>query len=62
MHYDKLKNTMTVPKKEETRTFLQRDDFSDPHMMYVIDKIILLFYNDGEGGDFESGKINKNIV
>jgi hypothetical protein len=62
MHYDKLKNIMTLPKKEETRVFLQRDDFSDPHMMYVIDKIILLFYNDGEGADFESGKINKNVV
>ena len=63
MHYDKLKKTMTIPKKEETRVFLQRDDFSDPHMMYVIDKIILLFYNDGEGEDLlETGKINKNIV
>ena len=29
-------------------TFLKRDDTSDPHMMYVIDKIILLFYNDDE--------------
>jgi hypothetical protein len=62
MHYDKLKKTMTLPKKEETRVFLQRDDFSDPHMMYVIDKIILLFYNDGEGEDMDLGKINKNIV
>jgi len=48
MHYDKLKNTMSYPKKEETRTFLARDDTSDPHMMYVIDKIVLLFYNDAE--------------
>jgi hypothetical protein len=63
MHYDKLKKTMTIPKKEETRVFLQRDDFSDPHMMYVIDKIILLFYNDGEGDDdlLETGKITKTI-
>jgi hypothetical protein len=63
MHYDKLKKTMTVPKKEETFNFLKRDDFSDPHMMYVIDKIILLFYNDGDGvEDLDTGKINKNIV
>jgi hypothetical protein len=63
MHYDKLKKTMTVPKKEETRVFLERDDFSDPHMMYVIDKIILLFYNDGDDGNLlDTGKINKNIV
>jgi len=48
MHYDKLKNTMSYPKKEETRTFLSRDDTSDPHMMYVIDKIILLFYNEDD--------------
>ena len=46
MHYDKLKKSMSVPKREETYTFLKRDEFSDPHMMYVIDKIILLFYND----------------
>jgi hypothetical protein len=63
MHYDKLKKTMTVPKKEETFTFLKRDDFSDPHMMYVIDKIILLFYNDNDGEDIlEKSKINKNII
>lgn len=63
MYYDKFKKQMTMPKKEETRVFLQRDDFSDPHMMYVIDKIVLLFYNDGEGEDItETGKINKNIV
>ena len=63
MHYDKLKKTMTIPKKEETFTFLKRDDFSDPHMMYVIDKIILLFYNDGDGEDLlEKSKINKNII
>jgi hypothetical protein len=48
MHYDKLKNTMSVPKREETYAFLKRDDTTDPHMMYVIDKIILLFYNDDE--------------
>lgn len=43
MHYDKLKNTMSVPKREETYAFLKRDDTTDPHMMYVIDKIITLF-------------------
>ena len=48
MHYDKLKNTMSIPKREETYAFLKRDDTTDPHMMYVIDKIILLFYNDDE--------------
>jgi hypothetical protein len=48
MHYDKLKKSMSVPKREETYTFLKRDDTSDPHMMYVIDKIILLFYNEDE--------------
>ena len=60
MHYDKLKKTMTIPKKEETYNFLKRDDFSDPHMMYVIDKIILLFYNGDEL--FDEDKINKNVV
>ncbi len=54
MHYDKLKKTMSVPKREETYAFLQRDDTGDPHMMYVIDKIILLFYNDEDD-------VNKNI-
>jgi hypothetical protein len=62
MHYDKLKKSMSVPKREETYTFLKRDDFSDPHMMYVIDKIILLFYNDDVDEDLlEKSKINKNI-
>lgn len=48
MHYDKLKKSMSIPKREETFAFLKRDDTTDPHMMYVIDKIILLFYNDDE--------------
>jgi len=48
MHYDKLKKSMSIPKREETYAFLKRDDTTDPHMMYVIDKIILLFYNDDE--------------
>ena len=62
MHYNKLKKSMSVPKREETITFLSRDDTGDPHMMYVIDKIILLFYNDGEVDDIpEKYKINKNI-
>jgi len=61
MHYNKLKKEMSVPKMEETREFLARDVMWDPHMMYVIDKIILLFYNDGEGDDApEKYKINKN--
>jgi len=51
MHYDKLKKSMSLPKKEETHVFLARDELSDPHMMYVIDKIILLFYNEGEGDE-----------
>jgi hypothetical protein len=46
MHYDKLKKSMSAPKREETYSFLARDETDDPHMMYVIDKIILLFYND----------------
>ena len=58
MHYDKLKKSMSVPKKEETIAFLKRDETGDPHMMYVIDKIILLFYNGDEGLD----KINKSII
>jgi hypothetical protein len=63
MHYDKLKKSMSIPKREETYTFLKRDDFSDPHMMYVIDKIILLFYNDGDDENLlGTCKINKNIV
>jgi hypothetical protein len=41
MHYDKLKNTMSVPK---TFAFLMRDDITDPHMMYEIEKIIILFH------------------
>jgi hypothetical protein len=62
MHYDKLKKSMSVPKREETYSFLKRDETGDPHMMYVIDKIILLFYNDGEVEDLpEKYKINKNI-
>ena len=61
MHYDKLKKSMSVPKREETYAFLSRDETGDPHMMYVIDKIILLFYN-GEVEDLpEKYKINKNI-
>jgi hypothetical protein len=57
MHYNKLKNLMSPPKKEETVTFLARDELSDPHMMYVIDKIILLFYNDGEEDELDKNKI-----
>jgi hypothetical protein len=60
MHYNKLKGSMSYPKKEETRVFLARDDTDDPHMMYVIDKIILLFYN--ESIDDDKYKINKNII
>jgi hypothetical protein len=61
MHYDKLKKSMSVPKREETNAFLSRDETGDPHMMYVIDKIILLFYNDGEVEDLaDKYKINKN--
>jgi len=63
MHYNKLKNAMSLPKKEETVVFLARDELSDPHMMYVIDKIILLFYNDGEGDDLiDKYKIGKNSI
>ena len=63
MHYNKLKNAMSLPKKEETVVFLARDELSDPHMMYVIDKIILLFYNDGEGDDIpDKYKIGKNTI
>jgi len=63
MHYNKLKGSMSYPKKEETRVFLARDDTEDPHMMYVIDKIILLFYNDITEDDIpEKYKINKNII
>jgi hypothetical protein len=64
MHYNKLKKSMSPPKKEETVTFLARDELSDPHMMYVIDKIILLFYNEGEGDDttLDKHKLGKNIV
>ena len=58
MHYDKLKKSMSIPKKEETIAFLKRDETGDPHMMYVIDKIILLFYN----GDENIDKINKSII
>jgi hypothetical protein len=63
MHYDKLKKSMSIPKREETYTFLKRDDFSDPHMMYVIDKIILLFYNDTDDDEdiLEKSKINKSV-
>jgi hypothetical protein len=62
MHYNKLKKSMSPPKKEETVTFLARDELSDPHMMYVIDKIILLFYNDGETDEIpDKYKINKNV-
>jgi len=61
MHYDKLSKSMSVPKREETRTFLSRDEFGDPHMMYVIDKIILLFYNGEYEEVLEKDKINKNI-
>ena len=43
MHFIKLRDTLSVPKREEIRVFLSRDDTSDPHMMYVIDKIIKLF-------------------
>jgi len=60
MHYDKLKKSMSLPKKEETIAFLKRDETGDPHMMYVIDKIILLFYNGDES--LEKDKINKNII
>ena len=61
MHYDKLKKAMSLPKKEETYVFLARDELSDPHMMYVIDKIILLFYNEGEGDEMpDKYKINNN--
>jgi len=51
MHYDKLKKSMSTPKRAETYSFLARDETDDPHMMYVIDKIILLFYNDSEEND-----------
>jgi hypothetical protein len=62
MHYNKLKKSMSVPKREETMAFLSRDETGDPHMMYVIDKIILLFYNDGDVDDVpDKYKINKNI-
>jgi len=62
MHYNKLKKSMSVPKREETMAFLSRDETGDPHMMYVIDKIILLFYNDGDVDDIpDKYKINKNI-
>jgi hypothetical protein len=61
MHYDKLRKSMSLPKREETRTFLDRDDSGDPHMMYVIDKIILLFYNGEYEEVLEKDKINKNI-
>jgi hypothetical protein len=62
MHYNKLKKSMSVPKREETMAFLSRDETGDPHMMYVIDKIILLFYNDGDIDDVpDKYKINKNI-
>ena len=61
MHYDKLRTSMSLPKREETRTFLDRDDSGDPHMMYVIDKIILLFYNGEYEEVLEKDKINKNI-
>jgi len=61
MHYDKLRKSMSLPKREETRTFLARDDSGDPHMMYVIDKIILLFYNGEYEEVLEKDKINKNI-
>jgi hypothetical protein len=63
MHYNKLKKSMSVPKREETMAFLSRDETGDPHMMYVIDKIILLFYNDGEGDDMpDKYKIGKNTI
>jgi hypothetical protein len=56
MHYNKLKDLMTTGKKDEIRVFLTRDDTSDPHMMYMIDRVILLFYNGKEL--YEVGKIN----
>lgn len=61
MHYDKLRKSMSLPKREETKAFLARDDSCDPHMMYVIDKIILLFYNGEYDELLEKDKINKNI-
>jgi len=48
MHYNKLKDLMDTAKKDEIRVFLSRDDTGDPHMMYVIDKVVLLFYNGKE--------------
>jgi len=62
MHYDKLKKSMSAPKREETYSFLARDETDDPHMMYVIDKIILLFYNDTDNdisNDVDEEIINK---
>jgi hypothetical protein len=61
MHYDKLKNTMSVPKREETFTFLKRDDTTDPHMMYVIDKIIILFHTKLEHVDIQSLNLKEEI-
>ena len=48
MHYKKLKDLMDTAKKDEISVFLSRDDTSDPHMMYMIDKVVLLFYNGKE--------------
>lgn len=48
MQYKKLKDLMDTAKKDEISVFLSRDDTSDPHMMYVIDKVVLLFYNGKE--------------
>jgi len=61
MHYDKLRKSMSIPKREETKAFLSRDETGDPHMMYVIDKIILLFYNGDYEEVLEKDKINKNV-
>jgi hypothetical protein len=59
MHYNKLKDLMSTGKKDEIRVFLTRDDTSDPHMMYMIDRVILLFYNGKEL--YEVGKLDNDV-
>jgi hypothetical protein len=48
IHTNRLKELLDSAKKSSINVFLSRQCHNDPHLEYMIDKIILLFYNGKE--------------
>jgi hypothetical protein len=48
IHTNRLKELLDSAKKSSINVFLSRQCHIDPHLEYMIDKIILLFYNGKE--------------